>query len=158
MTPEIWTDVQDDLRTALQAAERAVAKGEALDEVPEAFRLDREIAIGKHLHDAYSAAEKEWQRMVAAVDGDVPAGRDFHQALIDRALRDDPETRPALVTAETAAGMRVLVRFRHAFRHSYEAFDFGPARDNLQVAAATIPRLRDELTAFAAAMGLAPRA
>ncbi|HEV7266239.1 MAG TPA: hypothetical protein VGN83_15150 [Falsiroseomonas sp.] len=110
MTPAIWSDVEDDLETACLAAAQAVAKAATLQDMPAAFRADRETAIGKHLHDAFSAAEKALRRIVAAVDDSLPASGNFHRDLIERAARPDADRRPAIVTAETAAGLGLAPR------------------------------------------------
>jgi hypothetical protein len=157
VTPAIWTDVQDDLRTAVAAAQLAAAKAGTLAALTPDARFDREIAVGKLLHDAYSAAENALQRILLVMDKELPVGGAFHRELIDRAARPIPAARPSLISAATADGLGALLRFRHVFRHSYEAFEFGRAAQNVAIAAATIPRLRDELTAFAASLGLAAR-
>ena len=158
MTPPAWADVAEDLATAVAEAGRAAAKAATLGETAGTAREDRELAIGKHLHDAYSAAEKALERLVELTDGSVPAGRSFHRDLIRRAAHPLDGVRPAIISAETAEAMEDLLSFRHVFRHAYGAFRYARAAPNVALAAAAIPRLRDEVTAFAAGLGLAPGA
>jgi hypothetical protein len=158
VTPPTWSDVARDLDLAGLQAGQAVAKHATLAAVPADLLPDRQVAIGKHVHDAYSAAEQALERLIAAVDGDLPSGRRFHQDLIDRASRPLDGVRPAIIAPETARDLRALLRFRHAFRHVYDVFDYELAAPNVALAATAIPRLRTEVTAFAAGLGLAPRA
>jgi hypothetical protein len=157
VTPPAWLDVAADLAVA-EAEMRRAAEKRALDaELSGIARENNEMAIGKHLHDAYTAAEKALERVVAMVDGNLPAGANFHRDLIRRATLPGA-ARPPIIRAETAEGLRKLVGFRHVFRHAYGSFDFGLAEPNVDIAVAAIPRLREDLTAFAAALGLAPGA
>lgn len=155
--PPAWIDVVADLDTALEAVRLASEKAESLTGLAADLRQDREIAIGKLVHDAYSAAEKAVERLVEMVDGSVPSGSSFHRDLLRRAARP-AEGRPAILSPETAAALQELLGFRRVFRHVYGGFDYAKARPVVTLAAAAIPRLRDELLAFAAALGLAPRA
>lgn len=158
MTPAIWADVARDLDLALAQAGQATAKHATLAEVPAGLLPDRQVAIGKHLHDAYSAAEQALERLVVELDGELPRGRRFHQDLIERAARPLEGVRPAMIAEETARDLRALLRFRHAFRHVYDAFEYRLAAPNVALAATALPRLRADLAAFAAAIGLAPPA
>ncbi len=85
-------------------------------------------------------------------------GRHDHQDLIARAARRVEGLRPPLISAETAGELTQLLKFRHAFRHSYGTFQFAKAAPNLPLAARAIPRLRDELTTFARTTGFLPGA
>jgi hypothetical protein len=143
---------------AMRQADRASA-GAAL--LANREGMDREahgLAIGKHLHDASCAAEKAIERLVELVDGDVPQGRTLHRDLLRRAARTVEGVRPAIIGPESEKALAELLSFRRVFRHVHEGFDFGKAAPNVALAARAIPRLRDEITAFAASLGLAPRA
>ncbi|WP_270935282.1 ribonuclease toxin HepT-like protein [Falsiroseomonas oryzae] len=158
MTPPTWSDVARDMGIAQAETDKAVAKHATLATLPPDLSADREVAIGRHLHNAYSAAERALERLVAGIDGEIPHGTRYHQDLLARAATPIAGIRPAILSDETLRDMRRLLAFRHAFRHVYETFDYDLAKPNLALAAATIPRLRDEITAFAAGLGLAPRA
>ncbi len=158
MTPPSWTDVVADLDMAQRQSERAFAGAALLDARSGLDREAHELAIGKHLHDAYCAAERALERVVDMVDGSLPVGRSYHRDLLRRAARPVEGLRPAIIGAETEVALEALLGFRHVFRHVYEEFDYGKAAPNLALAATAIPRLRAEITAFAATLGLAPRA
>jgi hypothetical protein len=143
------------------AARQAVRASASAALLAEREGIDREsygLAIGKHLHDAYCAAEKALERLVELVDGDVPQGRTFHRDLLRRAARAVDGVRPAIISPESEKSLAELLGFRHVFRHVYEGFDYRKAAPNVELAARAIPRLREEITAFAASLGLAPRA
>lgn len=158
VTPPIWIDVSADLDAALRQATLAEARAEGLAARTADDRAAHELAVGKHLHDAYTAVEKAIERLVELVDGDVPRGSSFHSDLIRRAAMPVAGVRRAMISAGTAAALEDLLGFRHVFRHVYGVFDYARAAPNVALAATAIPRLRDEITAFAAGLGLAPRA
>ena len=146
MTPPTWSDVEYDLEAARVLAVKAADKDAALAGLPADAREDRELAIGKHLHDAVSAIERALERLVQDIDGD----------LLDRAARPMPGRRPAILSAETRRELGLLVGVRHAFRHSYGGFDTALARPNVAVAAAAVPRAVAEIGALAIAIGIRP--
>ena len=158
MTPPAWSDVVNDLKAAQRQVERAEARHLALESRTGDDREAYELAIGKHLHDAYSATEKALERVIEMVDGNVPTGRSFHRDLIQRAAEPVEGVRPAIITPDSERAMLRLASFRHVFRHAYSFFDYEMAAPNVAIAAEAIPRLREEIMAFAAALGLHPRA
>jgi hypothetical protein len=158
VTPPAWSDVEADLQPAFGQTEGAVGRAAGLSQRQGDDREAHELATGKHLHDAYCAAERAIERLVELVDGNLPVGRHDHQDLIARAARRVEGLRPPLISAETAGELTQLLKFRHAFRHSYGTFQFAKAAPNLPLAARAIPRLRDELTTFARATGFLPGA
>jgi len=157
VTPPAWSDVEYDLSAAQELTAKAAAKDAALAGLPPDMREDRELAIGKHLHDAISALERALERLVQDIDGDLPRGRSFHRDLLDRAARPMPGCRPAILSAATRRDLGLLVGFRHAFRHSYGGFDYALAQPNVAVAAAAVPRAAAEIEALGVAVGLRPK-
>ncbi len=93
------------------------------------------------LHHAYCAIESIMQRTARAIDGDLPAGADWHQSLPHVMGLEIEGIRPAVLSRESVAALRELLAFRHFFRHAYAA-EFEPER---------LARLRDVL------LGAAPR-
>lgn len=151
-----WSDVAADLAAARDQAARAAAKARTLASLSGDSREDRELAIGKHVHDPVSALERAIERLVLEFDGALPHGRAYHQDLLDRAARPLPGTRPALLTARTRRALGLLIAFRHAFHHAYGGFDFALAQPDIALAEAAIPAAADELEAAAAALGFRP--
>ncbi|WP_376087218.1 hypothetical protein ACE7GA_13510 [Roseomonas sp. CCTCC AB2023176] len=153
MTPPIWSDVSADLEIALTEARRAEAKATNLASLSVEARENAEMAIGKHLHDAYCAAETAIERLLLTVDGDVPRGRDYHRDVLRRAARPTEGLRPPIIRHETWALLGDLLKFRHAYRHAYGAFAWDRAEPNVALAARAIPLLVEDLTAFAKPRG-----
>lgn len=123
-----------------------------------ATSANSELAIGKHLHDAYSAGEKALERVIELVDGELPPGRSFHRDLIRRAAQPQEGVRQAIISEDTAAALLQLVAFRHVFRHVYGGFTYALAAPNVPVAAEALPRPREEVTRFAAGFDAPPAA
>lgn len=156
VTPPIWADAAADLALAGAQAGRAALKRDGLATSASDAREDRGLAIGKHLHDAVSAAERAIERLVEAVDGDLPRGRSSHRDLLDRAAREMPGLRPPIIGAETRRDLGRLMAYRHAFRHAYGAFDFALALPNVELPAEAIGRLTEGTEGFARRIGLLP--
>ncbi len=154
LIPPLWSDVLADLAAAREQTERAVVKDAGLEGLAPDMREDRELAIGKHLHDAVSALERALERLVQDIDGDLPRGRSFHQDLLERAGRDMPGLRPAILMPGTRRDVGLLIGFRHAFRHAYGAYDYALARPNVALAGTVVPRAIGEVEAFGVAVGL----
>ncbi|MBX9699490.1 MAG: hypothetical protein K2X74_08635 [Acetobacteraceae bacterium] len=154
MTPPSWSDVAQDLAMAREQVSKAAAKHASLAGLADLPREDRELAIGKHLHDAVCAVEQALERVVGEIDGDLPRGRSYHRDLLDRAARALPDRRPPIVGPQTRQALGLLIAFRHAFRHSYGAFDYALAAPNVALAALAVPRAAEEIEAFGTAIGM----
>lgn len=101
------------------------------------------------LHHAYGSLEAAMQRIARQVDGDLPQGGDWHQALLHAMGLSIEGLRPALFSRESVRALRDLLGFRHFFRHAY-AVELDPKRlralrRNICDAA---PRILAELDAF----------
>ncbi len=158
----LWSDVLRDVAQAENAFSRAIVRGKILvergSEMPEMDREDREVAVGKHLHDGFCAMESVLERLARAVDGSLPTGEDTHAQLIDRAANPINELRPAMISRETANNMHLLRAFRHVMRHSYGDYDYGRASPNLDVAEKTIKSFKQEIGEFAVTMKIIDKA
>jgi hypothetical protein len=101
------------------------------------------------LHHAYGAIESIMERIVRTIDGDLPIGSDWHQALLHTMGLEIDGVRPAMLSRESVAGLRQILSFRHFFRHAY-AVELDPARlaELRRVLAESAPQLDAELMAF----------
>jgi hypothetical protein len=79
------------------------------------------------LHNYYTALESLFERIARHVDEAVPAGADWHVALVDQMAADLPPVRPAVIDTRQRAWLHELRRFRHFFRHAY-AVELDPTR------------------------------
>jgi hypothetical protein len=71
------------------------------------------------LHHAYCAIESILVRVARQLEGSIPEGPDWHQALLHAAGLALPGVRPALLSRGTVDALRRLLGFRHFFRHGY---------------------------------------
>jgi len=71
------------------------------------------------LHDFYTAVERLFARIAAAVDGNMPHGAGWHQQLLERMVTEIPGVRPAVIGEMTRQDLMVFLRFRHLFRNLY---------------------------------------
>ena len=158
VTPARWADIRRDLDAARTNAANAATRADSLRESGDSMaadaRLDREYAIGLMLHNAYGAMESALERLIRAMDGDLPVGGSFHSEIIRRAAAPIEGVRPAIIGARTAAQLQKLRGFRHALRHAYDSFDYSRAAENVPLAVEAEQALRADLEAFAAAVGI----
>lgn len=71
------------------------------------------------LHHAYGAVESALTRIARTVEGSVPDGAEWHQALLSSMTLDIEGVRPPVLGAEAAVVLRRLLAFRHFLRHAY---------------------------------------
>jgi hypothetical protein len=104
------------------------------------------------LHHAYGAIEALLSRVCREVEGALPTGPDWHQALLDSMALDIEGVRPAIISETALTPLRRLLAFRHFFRHAYSVTLDGERlaelrRDAAAAQAALAPEL-DRLDAF----------
>jgi len=71
------------------------------------------------VHGWYSALEAALERIVRALDGDVPQGDRWHRDLLSQATVELPDVRPPVLPRELLPELLELLAFRHFFRHAY---------------------------------------
>lgn len=158
LNPALWADVQRDLEAARKNAADLLARAEALEghgtELPPDLRLDREIAIGAMLHNCFGALESALERLIEAVDGGLPTGRNYHAELIRRAAAPVPGVRPTIISPALAADLQQLRQYRHAFRHAYGDYNYARAAENVPIVSRAVPALAAEIEVFAQVIAL----
>jgi hypothetical protein len=140
------------LRAEIKFDREALQK--RLDELETvALESDADAASCAHaavaLHHAYGAVESIMERIARTIDGDLPTGPDWHQALLHAMGLEIDGVRPALLSRASVAVLRQVLSFRHFFRHAY-AVELDPARlaDLRRVLVESAPQLDAELAAF----------
>ena len=103
-------------RAALSACLDELA---ALSLTPPAADRGDLARVAVALHHAYSAYETILVRLAREFEGEPAAGPDWHQALLDRMSLELEGVRPRVIAAESQAALRLLLGFRHFFRHAY---------------------------------------
>jgi hypothetical protein len=71
------------------------------------------------LHHGYGAIESALERVARSLEGSLPAGRDWHVALLENMSLDIEGVRPRILSDESLRLLRRLLAFRHFFRHAY---------------------------------------
>jgi hypothetical protein len=71
------------------------------------------------LHHGYGAIESALERVARSIEGSLPAGRDWHVALLENMSLDIEGIRPRVLSEESLGLLRGLLAFRHFFRHAY---------------------------------------
>jgi len=128
----------------LAAAERRAAEVADVLRVSSGVDPDRGgVAIAAVALDHYYTSIEASLEMVSRVfDATSPAGADWHRSLL-RTMRQATETRPPVITSETADGLDELLAFRHFLRHAYAAeLEWNRMRD----LAAALPALQEKVT------------
>lgn len=71
------------------------------------------------LHHGYSAVEALLDRLSRTIEGSLPEGPDWHQALLDAMALEIEDVRPRVLADESVGLLRRLLGFRHFLRHAY---------------------------------------
>ncbi|MFH1571817.1 MAG: hypothetical protein ABIL09_27755 [Gemmatimonadota bacterium] len=94
----------------------------SLRDAPSAPREpDAVIVTGYHLHNLYNAFESMFRLVAAAFENDVPDTGRWHRLLLERMGRQIEGVRPPLLSPAAVQALDELRRFRHLFRHLYQA-------------------------------------
>ena len=103
-----------------------------------------------NLHGFYGGLERLFGRIAVVVDGSLPEGPHWHQALLKQMAEDLPGLRPAVLSSETAAKLDEYRAFRHVVRNLYTVA-FQPERLKVLVGDVLplFEQVRTELFAFA---------
>lgn len=101
------------------------------------------------LHHAYTAVEALLERISRTLEGTLPLGADWHQALLEGAVLEIQNVRPAVISRPTADLLRHLLGFRHFVRHGYRTkLEGGRLAELRTFAQRALPLLQQELAAF----------
>lgn len=85
-----YLDLAARIHQELSDLERVVTRAERGIEAARHRPEDKDLYIGSaalNLHDFYAGLERIFQRIGATVDGDIPAGSDWHQQLLRQMAR-----------------------------------------------------------------------
>jgi len=79
-------------------------------------------SVALNLHGFYSGLERLFELIARHVDRALPAGEGWHHDLLQQMSREIAETRPAVISPESASRLDELRRFRHLVRNVYPEF------------------------------------
>ena len=109
-----------EIRSDREAIGRHFDEIAATDELDEASRGElARLAVA--LHHAYTGVETIMVRVARALEGEEPSGPDWHKQLLEEMGLELDGIRPAVLSASSLEHLRMLLGFRHFFRHAYTA-------------------------------------
>jgi len=111
------------------------------------FYLD---SVALNLHSFYSSLERIFEKIAEIVDGEIPKGENWHQALLVQMTKEIPGIRPAVISNSTYQKLDGYRGFRHVVRNIY-TFQFDPVKIEKLVDELpdTFDQIKTELLAFA---------
>ena len=122
MSAQKFLLLRADIDRELRQIETLVAEGretlDGLDGAPTTLELR---GIGSILHDFYCGVERILGRIATELDGELPAGSDWHAQLLGRMTIEIESVRPVVLSQDLAAALQTYLRFRHLFRNVYGA-------------------------------------
>lgn len=113
-------DIDADMRLLKKEISSIERKLERLKTEKDAENIDsHNKAIAASLHSIYSGYEGVIERIIRAVDGEVPIGAQYHILLLKRAMTTIEGVRPPIISLETFRLLDELRTYRHKFRNIY---------------------------------------
>lgn len=107
-------------------------------------------SVALNLHGFYSGLERLFELIARHVDRNLPIGETWHHDLLQQMTKDVAETRPAVISRESASALDEFRRFRHLVRNVY-TFNLVP--EKMEPLTSALPELwsqvQAELLAFA---------
>jgi hypothetical protein len=141
------------IRQELADLERVVARAERAISAARHRPVDQDLYIDSaalNLHDFYAGLERILHQIATTIDGNLPAGREWHRDLLQQMQADVPDLRPPVLSNEAGQVLDEFLRFRHVVRNIY-AFQFDPESVErlVQLMAPTFQQAQTELLVFA---------
>ena len=138
-----YTNVEDAVRRIGEALEN-------IEDAPARYRRSIELEIARYLYDFYKQLENIFERIAREVDRSLPAGEEWHKALLQQMAEPRP-TRGPVLSQETCAELQDLLGFRHVFVYIYGAkLDYEQMLKNAKRVNKVFPSVAKELNAFIA--------
>jgi hypothetical protein len=131
--------------------------GRVLERIQEGWKRARSSAddyyldsVALNLHGFYSGFERIFELIAGTIDGDIPKGENWHQALLLQMTQDIPGIRPAVISKAIYTELSEYRGFRHIVRNVY-TYHFDPDKiEKLVVDAIPVfAQIKTELLAFA---------
>lgn len=113
-------DIENDFKLIKKEVESINRKLERLKKERDLENIDSHIkAIASTLHSIYSGYKNILERIIRAVDGELPFGKEYHLWLLKRASIPIDNVRPFIISSETFKVLDELKTYRHKFRNIY---------------------------------------
>lgn len=145
-----------EIRFDRDAFARLVDELDSIELAADADKAPQRAQAAVALHHAYGSLESIMVRVARQLEGDVPGGADWHQALLHSMGLEIEGVRPAVFSRATIGALRRLLGFRHFFRHAYavelDAERLAIVRDEAVAGASAILAELDALDRFLASV------
>lgn len=116
------------LRASLGDVDRVAARAEVLSQRAQKTGDDGFWdGVALNLHGFYAGLEQIFEDIARTLEGSVPPGANWHQALLLQMSSEVPSVRPAVVSSATRQCLDEYRSFRHIVRNVY-TFNLRPAR------------------------------
>jgi len=113
-------DIDADMKLLKKEVESIKRKLSRLENEKDPENIDSHTkAIAGSLHSLYSGYENIIERLIRAIDGDIPVGKDYHLVLLKRALNPIEGIRPPIIPIDTFRLLDEMRTYRHKFRNIY---------------------------------------
>lgn len=152
MTPQ-YGELAERIRGEVEVLDSLIRRAERFWRAAHGAAADQDAyldAVALNLHSVYSGIERLFEMIARHVDRTVPAGEQWHRALLQQMARDLPGLRPAVIDMASEAALEEYRRFRHLVRNLY-ATTLAP--DRMEPLLIRLPgvwrKVRAELLAFA---------
>ncbi len=111
---------------------------------------DLKALVALRLLVFYTGLENIFARIAREIDMDEPKGKEWHKELLKQMAESCP-SRPAVISAKTAAALGIVLKFRHRLRNIY-VFELHPEKtvENAKQVCEIFDSLSAELDAFIA--------
>ncbi len=113
--------VESKINAELKALERIFSDFEDFHlsrKAEEKENLDLRL-YGSFLHDLYTCIERIFREIASTVDGEIPAGANWHSDLLNQMSINITGIRPQVIDVELREQLYEYLRFRHIFRNVY---------------------------------------
>ena len=138
-----YTNVADAVRLIGEALQN-------IEDAPARYRRSIELEIARYLYDFYKQLENIFERIAREVDRSLPAGEEWHKALLQQMAEPRP-TRVPVLSQETCVELQDLLGFRHVFVYIYGAkLDYEQMLKNAERVNKVFPSVSKELNTFIA--------
>ena len=148
----LWNDIERDLTSSRRHFTLAIDTYENLQTAQPGKDHDvRTMGFLHAMQSGYTSFEAGMKRLLALLDEPLPAGSDWHKALLRRLEEPVTGFRPALVEEPALkSALRGLLAFRHVAAHVYDDFDQGRAALAVQDARVFLAGIDPALARFRA--------
>lgn len=112
---EDYLVVADRIRRELADLERVVARAERAARAARQRPEDQDLYVDSaalNLHDFYAGLERIFQQIATTIDGNMPAGQEWHRQLLQQMQTDYPDLRPPVLSAGVVQSLGLFNKFR----------------------------------------------